>query len=59
MVLTEIVGNIFDGIPVGLFEEVGGRVGHCNNSVGDVGEIEFLSVIGCLFFRACYYVSDE
>ena len=59
VVLIEIVGNIFDRIPVGLFKEVGGWIGHCDNSVGDVGEIEFLSVIGCLFFRAGYYISDE
>lgn len=36
---TQISGDIFDLISVGLLNDVGGWEGHCDYTFGDVGEI--------------------
>ena len=52
VVLVEIVGDVIDRIPVCLFEEIGCGVGHGDDSIGDVGEVELLSIEGGLLLGA-------
>jgi len=56
---VQIAGDIFDRIAICFLDEIGCRKGHGDDSVGDVGEVEFLPFVGGEVFGACDYFFDD
>lgn len=55
----EVAHHILDGISIGLFNEIGGRKGHCDHSIVDVGEVEFAALESSGLFGAGNYLADK
>jgi hypothetical protein len=56
VVPSQIVGDIFDTIPVGLLEHFGSGVGHRNDPFRNVGEVELDAVVvGCSLGTGNYF----
>lgn len=55
----EVIGDVLYIVAIGFFQKARGGIGHGDDSVGDIGEVELLSLVGGGVFGPGHDFPDE
>jgi len=59
MVLIEVISNIIYWVSIYFLNEIRSRISHGYDPVGNVSEIQLLTIVWCFLFWACHYLFNK